>query len=42
MNNMMDHPVEYVAQEHGVRDEEDDVAGEVEEEVALHPPPLQV
>ena len=35
-------PVEYVAQEHGVGDEEDDVAGKVEEEVALHPPPLEV
>ena len=35
-------PVEYVAEEQGVGDEEDDVAREVKEEVALHPPPLEV
>ena len=38
----MYHPVKDVPQEHGVRDEEDDVAGEVEEEVALDPAPLEV
>ena len=38
----MDRPVEDVSEEEGVGDEEDDVAGEVEEEVALDAAPLEV
>ena len=38
----MDPPVEDVSEEEGVGDEEDDVAGEVEEEVALDRAPLEV
>ena len=35
-------PVEYVGHEEGVEEEEEDVAGEVEEEQALHAPPLEL
>ena len=38
----MDPPVEDVSEEEGVGDEEDDVAGEVEEEVSLDRAPLEV